>query len=293
MSHSGLAMINEQIVALDQAMISAHDRGLFFGDGVYEVVRSYDGHIWALEAHLGRLERSMRELRITGLALATIKQRVLEAAEAAKIPDAKIYFHVTRGLQPRAHPIDGALQPQFLLTVAPMVDDPQRRTHGCTAITYPDIRWQRCDIKSLNLLANVLARTAANDAGAAEALFVRNDGIVTEGAAASIFVVKDGVVHTTPLSENILPGITRIAILQAASDLDVPLVEQSLPLESVYSAEEVFMAGTGEELLGLIELDGRTIGDGRAGPVCGQLYEKMSEFIAGKLELTWIDPPKR
>ena len=286
-------MINDQIVALDQAMISAHDRGLFFGDGVYEVVRSYGGHIWAFEAHLGRLERSMRELRITGLPVATIKQRVLKALDEANLPDAKAYFHVTRGLQQRAHPFDSTLQPQFLLTVAPMVDDAERRARGCNAITYPDIRWRRCDIKSLNLLANVMARTAAKEAGAVEALFVRDDGIVTEGAAASIFVVNDGAVHTTPLSENILPGITRIAILQAAHDLKIPVVERSLPLKSVFSAEEVFMAGTGEELLGLIQLDGQSIGNGTVGSVCTRLYERLTDFIAAKLELTWTDPPGR
>src|SRR3989304_7782956 len=157
-----LAMINDKIVAIDELEPVYLDRGTFFGDGVYEVARSYDGKIFTLEEHLHRFANSLSAIGIASVDIDQIRNRVQKAFDAAGISTAKIYFHITRGSGPRNHIFDASLKPNFFLTVMEMPDDMEEKTEGIAVSTYPDLRWKRCDIKSLNLLANVLARTDAD-----------------------------------------------------------------------------------------------------------------------------------
>jgi len=176
-----LVMIDEQIVPADQVDPAYLDRGIFFGDGVYEVVRSYDGKIFALDEHLKRFAASLAAVGITEVDIDIVRKRVLQAFSDAQIPNAKIYFHVTRGSQPRNHLPDENVRPNFFLTVSELDDNADAKRNGIAVSTHPDRRWKRCDIKSLNLLPNVLARMDAARKGCDEAILVDEHGFITEG----------------------------------------------------------------------------------------------------------------
>ena len=167
-----IAMINDRIMGIEKVGPEYLDRGTFFGDGVYEVLRSYNGKIFALEEHLARLARSLAAIEITGVDIGEVRSRVLKAFEKAGITDAKIYFHITRGSGPREHLADATMKPNFFLTVTDLKENAKLKTEGVSVSTCPDIRWKRCDIKSLNLLANVLAKHDAERKGCWEAVFV-------------------------------------------------------------------------------------------------------------------------
>ena len=214
-----IAMIQDKIVPMQELMPVYLDRGTFFGDGVYEVVRSYNGKIFALEEHLQRFADSMAAIEITGVDIAKIRSRVLKAFETAGISDAKIYFHITRGSEKRNHVFKDDLEPNFFLTVMEIGDSTDDKSNGIAVSTHPDWRWKRCDIKSLNLLANVLARQDAVRKGCAEAILVNEAGLITEGAGSAFFAVIGQKLQTAPLKANILPSITRKYVLKAGRNI--------------------------------------------------------------------------
>ncbi|OQA00146.1 MAG: D-alanine aminotransferase [Planctomycetes bacterium ADurb.Bin412] len=269
-----LAMINDTVVDMDQAKVSAHDRGLLFGDGVYEVIRFCNGKLFEMEAHMSRFEHSLREMdMLSQVDLAVIRNRVDRALDQSKLRDAKIYFHVTRGSSPRAHDYNNSWQPEFLLTVRAVKDHHHQETGR--AIIHPDWRWKRCDIKSLNLLANVLAKHAATKAGAYEAILVDEKGMITEATSSSVLMVKDGALWSAPLQANILPGITRSLLLKWAEDLGLEPQEESFSLVDLKNAEELMITGTGTEVMGITQLDGQTIGNGKLGNYTKQFQKKL------------------
>ena len=165
-----LAMVDDKIASFEELDPAHFDRGIYFGDGVYEVLRSYHGKIFALDEHLQRFAGSLAAIRITGIDIGVIRQRVERAFKTAGFANAKIYFHVTRGSEPRSHTWKPDLKPNFFLTVSELVDNPQEKAKGIAVCTHPDERWKRCDIKSLNLLPNILAKQAAADKGFSEAI---------------------------------------------------------------------------------------------------------------------------
>jgi len=165
-----IAVIQDRILPMEELEPVYLDRGIFFGDGVYEVVRSYDGKIFALEEHLQRFADSLAAIEIADVDIDQIRSRIHKAFKAAGISNAKIYFHITRGSAPRNHVCDADLEPNFFLTISELEDDIEAKTKGISVSTYPDWRWKRCDIKSLNLLANVLARRDTVKKGCAEDL---------------------------------------------------------------------------------------------------------------------------
>ena len=268
-----LAMVNDQIVPIEEARIYAHDRGLYFGDGVYEVVAGRGGKLFALERHLQRLEYSLREMQmLEKVDISQIRQRVQAVHEESGIAEAKVYFHLTRGRALRSHEYVEDWQPSFLLTVREM-----NRSQPASAkvITHPDWRWKRCDIKSLNLLANVLAKNAATQAGATEAILVDDKGIVTEGTSTSVLMVQNGVLRTTPLGANILAGITRALILEWAGDFGLEVREESFAVSEAQQGDELFLTGTTTGVLGISHLDGQPIADGEVGKYTRQLRERL------------------
>ncbi len=277
-----LAMVNDLIVPIEEARISAHDRGLYFGDGVYEVIASRGGKLFALERHLQRLEYSLREMQMLAkVDMAQIRQRVEKAFGEAEISDAKVYFHVTRGRALRSHEYTEDWQPNFLLTVQKL-----HRSESALAkvITHPDWRWKRCDIKSLNLLANILAKNAARQAGAAEAILVDENGMVTEGSSTSVFLIEGRTLRTAPLGANLLAGITRALLLEWAGDFGLEVREESIPVSETLQGDELFLTGTTTGVKAISHLDGKTIADGKAGAYTEQFRQRLETAMNEGME---------
>jgi D-alanine transaminase len=266
--------LNGRLVAPEEALIPINDRGFLFGDAVYEVIRSYDGRLWALERHLQRLARSLAAVDMGYVDTDEIGAAIRETYAASTIPDAVVYLHISRGVAPRSHGYGRDLEPTVLITVRDISPRVARMASaGVAVITEPDLRWRRCDIKSTNLLPNVLANTRARAAGADEAVLVHPDGYVTEGASTSVFWVREGRVCTIPLSGEVLPGITRGFVLEIAQDEGLPVIEERISLGEFRKADEMFLAGTTVEVWPIISLDGEPVGTGQAGPISLQLQK--------------------
>jgi D-alanine transaminase len=265
---------NGEYIAKDAVRLSPDDRGFNFGDGVYEVVRAYGGRMFAQQAHLERMEHGLREMRITGVRaadFAEVCERLLDL-NGMTDADATIYMQVTRGAAPRQHSFpDPAPPPTTYATAGPVKlrGDPAK---GVSVITLPDQRWTRCDIKTIALVPNVLANQLAKEAGAAEAVLVR-DGVALEATAASLFAVFDGEVRTAPKSNYILASITREVALAVCAEGDIPARETPIFVHELQHADELFLAGTTFEIMPVIKVDGSPVGSGAPGPVSKQIYD--------------------
>ncbi len=273
-----IAVLHDKTIPLEKLDPVYLDRGTFFGDGVYEVIRSYNGKIFALEDHLKRFARSLAEIRITGVNIDDIRQRVLRAFEAASIANARIYFHITRGSAPRDHKWPDNIKPNFFLTVTDLPDNTPSKLNGVAVITYPDLRWKRCDIKSLNLLPNVLARHDAAQKGAKEAILVNEAGFITEGAASAFFAIFGNTIRTAPLQDNILPSITREYVLRAALNTELTILQKHLTAGEAAKADELFIAVTTQDIVPVVKFDDKVIGNGKPGRATKQLENAFLEF---------------
>ncbi|MDH4082795.1 MAG: D-amino-acid transaminase [Nitrospira sp.] len=265
---SDVAFINGRFIPWQDATVSIDDRGFQFADAVYEVIRTYRGAPFQLEAHLARLERSAKELFISQpYSRAQWMQWINHGLSLAGYQEAKIYIQITRGVAPREHSFPSEICPTIVMTIKELHSLPtEMRQVGVTACTCEDLRWGRCDIKSVNLLANVLAREEAGKARVFEAIFIR-DGCVMEGALSNVMAVQDGVVMTAPEGPRILSGVTRTVVLGLAKKENIPVEERSISLDALYAADEVFLTGTTLEVLGVVQVDGKTIGSGQPGPI--------------------------
>ena len=273
-----IAMVQDRIVPAEELDPVYLDRGTFFGDGVYEVLRSYDGKIFALEEHMERFARSLSEIELSGIDLCEIRSRVLRAFDAAGIANAMIYFHITRGSAPRNRVWDPKLKPNFFLTVSELHDKPEDKAKGIAVATFPDWRWKRCDIKSLNLLPNALACTAAARKGCAEAIFVNDAGLITEGAGSAFFAIRGRSLQTTPLTANILPSITREFTIKAAKNIGLAIVEESLTPEQAIGSDELLVASTTKDITGVVRFDDKPIGNGKPGKYTKLLAKEFRSF---------------
>lgn len=273
-----VAMIGDRIVVLEELEPVYLNRGTFFGDGVYEVLRSYNGKIFALEEHLQRFADNLAVIKITGVDTGEIRRRVLRAFEAAGIANAKIYFHITRGSGLRNHIFDESLKPNFFLTVTELSDDTQEKTRGIAVSTHPDWRWKRCDIKSLNLLANILARSDAAKKGCGEAILVDEAGQITEGSMSAFFAVVGQMLQTAPLTANILPSITRKFVIAAAKNIGLEVIEKSLTAQQASGADELFIGVTTKDIVPVVKFDDKVIGDGKPGKCTKMLMIEFRKF---------------
>jgi D-alanine transaminase len=273
-----IAMIQDKIVPAKELEEIYFDRGMFFGDGVYEVMRSYNGRIFALEEHLLRFADSLSGIKIAGVDLNLIRCRILKAFDAAEIASAKIYFQITRGSQPRDRVWNADLMPNFFLTVSELADNTEEKTKGIAVSTHPDWRWKRCDIKSLNLLANVLAATDAARKGCSEAILVDEDGLITEGAGSAFFAIRGQALQTAPLTENILPSITREYAIKAGRNIGLEIVEKSLTVEQAVGSDELLVASTTKDTVAIVRFDGKVIGDGKPGKHTKLLGQEFLSF---------------
>lgn len=273
-----IAMIQDKIVPVEKLEAVYFDRGIFFGDGVYEVVRSYEGKIFAIEEHMQRFANSLTAIGITSVDIEQIRCRVRKAFDAAGISNAKIYFHITRGSAPRSHVCDANLKPNFFLTVAESEDDSESKTNGIAVSTHPDWRWKRCDIKSLNLLPNVLARRDAAIKGCAEAILVNEKGLITEGASSAFFAIFGQTLQTAALTANILPSITRKFVIKAGKNIGLETVEKSLTPQQASNADELFIASTTNDIIPVVRFDDKLIGDGKPGKYTKLLVQEFRSF---------------
>jgi D-alanine transaminase len=274
-----IAMIQDKIVPANELEPVYFDRGIFFGDGVYEVMRSYNGRIFALEEHLKRFAASLSGIKITGVDIEMIRSRILKAFDAAGIANAKIYFHITRGSQPRDRLWNAGLKPNFLLTVSELADNTENKTKGIAVSTHPDWRWKRCDIKSLNLLANVLAANDAERKGCSEAILVDENGLITEGAGSAFFAVRGQTLQTAPLTANILPSITREFAIKAGRNIGLEIVEESLTVEQATGSDELLIASTTQDTVAVVRFDDKVIADGKPGRYTKLLTREFLSFI--------------
>ncbi len=272
-----IAFINGRFLPWQDATVSIDDRGFQFGDAVYEVIRTYRGSPFEMSAHLDRLDRSATQLSISQpYTRRQWTQWIHQGLSLAGYQDAKIYIQVTRGVAPREHGFPSESRPTVVMTIRAIHPlSVEMRHTGVTACTCEDLRWGRCDIKSVNLLANVLAREEARKAGVFEAILVR-DGLVMEGAVSNVMAVQGGVLVTAPESPRILSGVTRTVVLQLARREEVVVEERFMSIDSLYQADEVFLTGTTLEVLGVVQIDGKSIGNGHPGPVTQALAARWA-----------------
>ncbi|MFB6271342.1 MAG: D-amino acid aminotransferase [Salinibacter sp.] len=256
--------------------ISPDDRGFLFGDGVYEVVRAQDGALFRLDDHRRRLAHSLEAIKLHGVDTEALWDAVRELLPRNGLDEgpAKVYLQVTRGAAtPRQHAFpDPSVAPTVYARASPHEPPVEKWEHGAKVILHPDQRWARCDVKSLNYLPNVLANQAAQEAGAYEALQVR-DGFVTEGTHSSVAAVFDGTVTMHPLTNYTLPSITRQTVLELCDERDVPVDETPVAADALPDADELFLMGTTTGIMPIVQVDDWMVADGTPGPVAQELLE--------------------
>jgi D-alanine transaminase len=268
-----LVYLNGEFLPPAQARVSAFDRGFIFGDGVYEVIPVFGGRLFRLPQHLARLDASLGEIRLRNPLAAGEWQAIFERLiQTNGKNDQSIYLQVTRGVAPRDHAFPPDVTPTVFAYSQPLKYPPaEQLASGVAAITESDIRWTRCDIKAIALLANALLRQQAIESGAAEAILIR-DGVVTEGAASNIFIVERGRLVTPPKGPFILPGITRDLVVELARAHGVPCAEEPIREQQLHAAEEVWMTSSTKEILPITRIDNRTVGGGRPGPMHARMF---------------------
>jgi D-alanine transaminase len=276
----GLVWLNGEFTDFTSATVSIEDRGFQLGDGIYEVVKVYRGRTFGLAEHVKRLRRSAEaielELPNTNEQIAAI---ALELVRKSDIQEAEIYIQVTRGAARRVHQFPQGIEPTFVMYVRQArTVPPENWERGIKVKSFLDERWGRCDIKSICLLPNVLAKERAFRAGAFEAIFVR-DSNVMEGSSSNIFIFRDGELATPLADHRILPGITRDFVLQIARERGYNVVERDVPFAEVRTAPEVFMTSTTMEVMPVAEIDGEPVGSGAPGHVARDLHQAYQEKI--------------
>jgi D-alanine transaminase len=279
-----LAYLNGKYLPRTATTISVEDRGFVFGDGVYEVWRVVEGRLFESQRHLDRLLSGLGALRITPpgetqmAVLTQVADRLVRESELTE-GEASLYLEITRGAALRTHRFPNAdTPPTVYLTVNRFTPPEDLRSRGATAITVPDVRWLRCNLKTLQLLPNVLAQQAAAEAGALEAVLVR-DGVVTEGSHTNVLAVIDGAIHTHPLNNLVLPGITRAVVLEHARSLGIPVHEVAFTERDIPRLDELFLAGTTTDIMPLVRVNDQVIGSGSPGPVTKRLITKLRAHL--------------
>ncbi|EUJ44992.1 D-amino-acid transaminase [Paenilisteria rocourtiae] len=274
-------LVKDQLIERDEAKVDVEDRGYQFGDGVYEVIRMYNGQFFTYDEHIERLYASAAKIDLDiPYSKPELRKLVDGLMKANNIGTGNVYLQITRGEQsPRNHVIPST-PPEAVLT-ASASEVPRDKTlfeNGRKAILEEDVRWLRCDIKSLNLLGNSIAKNKAHQAGAFEAILHRGES-VTEGSAANAYIVKDGKLITHASNNLILEGITRQVILRVARENGIPVVESGFTLTDLAAADEVFISSTTIEVTPIIEIDGKLVGDGKRGPVTKILHDAFTKEI--------------
>jgi len=285
---SRIAYVNGRYVPQPDASVNIEDRGYQFGDGIYEVVHLFDGRFIDEDLHLARLERSLREIALPmPMPLATLRMVLREVARRNRVTEGLLYMQVTRGVARRDHAFPNKpIPPALVVTVKRIAPYPTNVDRwGASVITMPDLRWARCDIKTVNLLPNCLARQAAREKGAIEAvLYDEATGMVTEGAATSFWIVDEaGTIRTRPLSDAILPGCTRAALMAELRDAGIAFEEREFSMAELRRAREAFITSATSFVKPITKIDGAPVGDGEVGPVVRKLFEIFARHVKGAM----------
>jgi D-alanine transaminase len=274
-----MVFLNGSFLPLEQATVSVLDRGFIFGDGVYELIPVYSRAPFRMDEHLARLERSLAAVRIANpYARERWRSIVLELVARQPWDDQALYLQVTRGAAKRDHAFPEGVPPTVFAMSNPLVNPARELVEkGAAAVSAVDNRWLRCDIKSISLVGNVLLRQLSVDAGAVETILFR-DGVLTEASASNVFAVKNGLVLSPPKSNLILPGITYDVVVEIAQQLGLPLEFRDVREAEVRAADELWVTSSSKEILAVVELDGKPIGEGRPGPVFRRAWQGYQDF---------------
>ncbi|HWA00790.1 MAG TPA: D-amino-acid transaminase [Caulobacterales bacterium] len=274
---SRIAYVNGAYRPLSEAGVSVQDRGFQFADAAYEVWGMRGGRVLDGAGHVARLRRTLSEMRIAwSMSDAALRVVLHETARRNRMRDGYIYLQISRGVAPRDHVFPAKTTPTMVVTAKPLNTSTldARARAGVAVVTQPDIRWARCDLKTVGLLPNVLARQAAKEQGAFEAWFVDSDGYVTEGTASNAWIVDaQGRLRTRELSNRILHGVTRAALIEIARERQIPVVEQAFTLEEAKTAREAFITSASNSAVPVISIDGVRIGDGKPSPTALRLRD--------------------
>ncbi len=273
-----LAYVNGRYMPIADATVSIEDRGMQFGDGVYEVIVAYDGRLFQLESHMQRLRRSAAGIGLDyDFDNKSLEDVLREGLRRSGLADAMIYVQLTRGTAPRVHLIPGGLAPTVIMTFKPrpvVPEDMVRR--GMSVMTTPETRWANCYIKAITLLPNILARTEADRRGYDDAIFVTEAGEVRECTASNIFIVNGNMLRFPPRNEAVLHGVTQSFLLDCAAAINLETREEAIDVTALRSADEVFMSGTSLEVMGITSIDGKAVAGGKVGAVTKRLH---AEFL--------------
>ena len=277
---SSIVYLNGQYLPIEEAKISVLDRGFTFGDGIYEVIPVYNGHIFRLKEHIERLNNGLDEVFIDKPHEMDQWEKILRELiekNSEKYPseDQSLYIQVTRGISERDLAIDIATEQTVFAMIRPLLK--KDRSAGISAVIEEDIRWKYCHIKAITLLPSVMLRHKAKQSGATEALLIR-EGYVTEGAASNVFIVKNGIVKTPIKDGSLLPGITRDLVVELLSESGVPCEEVVIKETELKQADEIWITSSTWEIVPVIELDGKPVGTGRPGEVWQQAFRIYQEY---------------
>ena len=272
--------INGEFVNEEDAKVSYEDRGYVFGDGIYEYIRAYDGKLFTVKEHFERFLRSAEEIGLDlNFTIEELIELVRRLLKENNVVNGGIYIQATRGAAPRNHSFPTPPVKPVIMAFTKSYDRPyEELEQGVYAITTEDIRWLRCDIKSLNLLGNVLAKEYAVKYNAQEAIQHRGD-IVTEGSSSNVYAIKDGEIYTHPVNNYILNGITRMVIKSVAEDKGIPFNEETFTLDFLKSADEIIVSSTSIEVMPVVKLNGENVGDGQVGSITKSLQEGFNKYI--------------
>lgn len=279
--NDSIVYLNGEFVRLGDAKVSVLDRGFIFGDGIYDVVPAYGGKPFRMDGHLARLERSLAAIDIkVDLKRADWEALVADLLQRSGLSDCMVYIQVTRGVAKRDHSFPSNTRPTVFCMVSPFVrPGAQAREAGLSAVSLPDTRWLRCEIKSVSLLGNVLAKQHAVDAGVDEVLQFR-DGYLTEGASCNIWVVKDGTLLAPPRSNLILEGIRYGLLEELAEAAGIPFNARPISQQEVDEADELMLSSATKELLPITTYNGKPVGAGKPGAVYTALRAGYDQAIA-------------
>ncbi|SEU03593.1 D-alanine transaminase [Salinibacillus kushneri] len=270
---------NQEFQDRTEAQTDIEDRGYTFGDGVYEVIRIYNGTYFMLPEHLNRLQFSLDETAISyHVKNEGLEELLHQLLIKNEIENGAIYLQITRGIAPRKHPYPQKTQPQLYAYPIPVSSPVEAQKNGASLTLIEDKRWLRCDIKSLNLLWNVMAKQQAQENGHFEALLYRDENHITEGSSSNFFAIQDGKVITHPANHFILNGITRLAVKQVCEKLDVPFEERILSIRDLDHIEEAFVASTTAEVVPITAIDQRKVGTGETGHVTRRIQTGFKEL---------------
>ncbi|WP_088005554.1 D-amino-acid transaminase [Indiicoccus explosivorum] len=275
-------LLNDQLIKEEQLTISKEDRGYQFGDGIYEVIRVYEGELYTMKEHMDRFYESADKIKLViPYTKDVLHKLIYDLVEANEVVNGYIYMQITRGAAPRQHQFPEQASP-VLTAYTNLVERPlQGMRDGVSGKFAEDVRWLRCDIKSLNLLGNVLAKQEAIAEGCFEAILHR-DGTVTEGSSSNVYGIKDGTVYTHPANNFILNGITRRTILEVCAEVGVPVRETAFTKSEALEMDEMFISSTTAEILPLVSMDGKQIGDGTPGATTRKLQQGFERKLGLK-----------